>query len=91
MKCGWLKLDKIETDCEKVNLKNIGPTFSSLSLFSLKQVVNNKIRLRNYLCLLFKRDYIFYLIFHSVLMVELIACKKMIQGRMSKNSVTQPL
>ena len=27
MKCGWPKLDKIETDCEKVNLKNRGPTF----------------------------------------------------------------
>ena len=28
MKCGWPKLGKIETDCEKVtNLKNIGPTF----------------------------------------------------------------
>ena len=48
MKCGWPKLDKIETDCEKVNLKNRGPTFS------LKQVVNNKIRLRNHLRLLFK-------------------------------------
>ena len=27
MKCGCAKLDKIETDCEKVNLKNLGPTF----------------------------------------------------------------
>ena len=27
MKCGWLKLDKIEMDCEKVNLTNRGPTF----------------------------------------------------------------
>ena len=54
MKCGWSELEKTETDCEKVNLKNVGPTFSSLSSFSLKQVVNNKIRLRNHLCLLFK-------------------------------------
>ena len=28
MKCAWPKLDKIEKDCEKVNLKNRGPTFS---------------------------------------------------------------
>ena len=27
MKCGWSKLDKIETDYEKVNLKNDGPCF----------------------------------------------------------------
>ena len=27
MKCGWPKLDKIETDCEKINLQNVGPTF----------------------------------------------------------------
>ena len=27
MKCGWSKLDKIDTDCEKVNLKNVGPYF----------------------------------------------------------------
>ena len=25
MKCGWPKLDKIETDCGKVNLKNGRP------------------------------------------------------------------
>ena len=25
MKCGWPELDKIKTDCEKVNLKNLGP------------------------------------------------------------------
>ena len=28
MKCGWPNLDKVETDCEKVNLKNLGPAFS---------------------------------------------------------------
>ena len=27
MKCGWPELDKIETDCEKVNLKNLGAMF----------------------------------------------------------------
>ena len=27
MKCGWLKFDKIETDCKRVNLKSRGPTF----------------------------------------------------------------
>ena len=27
MKCGWPKLDKIETDCEKVNSKNLGQKF----------------------------------------------------------------
>ena len=27
MKYGWPKLGKIETDCEKVNLKNLGQTF----------------------------------------------------------------
>ena len=27
MKCGWPKLDRIEPDCEKVNLKNCGPMF----------------------------------------------------------------
>ena len=27
MKCGWSKLDKIETDCEKFDVKNLGPTF----------------------------------------------------------------
>ena len=40
MNCGWSKLDKIETDYEKGNLKSVGA-------FSLKQVVNNKVRLRN--------------------------------------------
>ena len=40
-------IDKIETDCEDVNLKNIGLIFFKLSPFSLKQVVNNKIRLGN--------------------------------------------
>ena len=54
MKCGWSKLDKIETDCQNVNLKNVGPTFSSLCSFSLRQVANNKIRLRNHLRLQFK-------------------------------------
>ena len=54
MKCGWSKLEKIATDYEKVNLKNVGSTFSSLSSFILTQVVNNKIRLQNHLCLLFK-------------------------------------
>ena len=49
MKCGWSKLDNIKTDCEKINLKKRRPeVFSSLSRFSLKQVVNNKIRLRNH-------------------------------------------
>ena len=33
MKCGLLKFVKIETDCEKVNLKNVGPTF-----FGVKQI-----------------------------------------------------
>ena len=51
MKCGWPNLDKIETDFEKVNLKNLGSTFSSLSPLSLKKVVNSKISLRNHLCL----------------------------------------
>ena len=27
MKFGWSKLDKIEMDCEEINLKNDGPTF----------------------------------------------------------------
>ena len=40
-------MDKIETDCEDVNLKNIGLIFFKLSPFSLKQMVNNKIRLGN--------------------------------------------
>ena len=41
MKCGWSKLDKIETDCEKVNLKNDGLTFFKFKSFCMKQVVNN--------------------------------------------------
>ena len=45
MKCGWSKLHKIETNCEKVNLKNRATAlrFSSLSPINLymKQVVNN--------------------------------------------------
>ena len=34
MKCGWSKLDKIETDCEKINLKNDGPTFFKFKYIS---------------------------------------------------------
>ena len=30
MKCGWPKLDRIETDCEKVNLQTRGPAFFKL-------------------------------------------------------------
>ena len=41
MKCGWSKLDKIETDCENVNLKNDGPMFFKLKSICKKQVVNN--------------------------------------------------
>ena len=85
MKCGWSKLDKIETDCEKVNLKNVGPTFLSLGSFSLKQVVNSKIGLQNHLYLLFKWDSIFYLKFHSRVSSEFM--KKMIQRRIAKNRV----
>ena len=48
MKCGWSKLNKIETDCKKVNLKNIGQMFFNFIPICLKQVVNDKIRLRNH-------------------------------------------
>ena len=41
MKCGWSKLDKIETYCEKFNLKNDGPTFFKFYSICMKQVVNN--------------------------------------------------
>ena len=51
MKCGWPNLDKIKTDCEKVNLKNLGLAFFKFESLSLKQVVNDKISLRNHLCL----------------------------------------
>ena len=43
MKCEWSKLDKIETDYEKVNLKNVGPKFFKFQSVQSKQVVNNKI------------------------------------------------
>lgn len=54
-----VKLDKIGTDGMKVNLKNDGPTFFKFKLFHVN------VMLRNYLCLLYKRDSIFELIFLS--------------------------
>ena len=94
MKFGWSKLDKIEMDCEKINLKNDGPTFfffffffSSLSQFSLKQVII--IRLRNHLCLPFKWDSIFYLIFDSHVWVQ-SSWKNDTGKNGKKNSLTQP-
>ena len=53
MKCGWLKLDKIETDCEKVNLKNRGLMFFKFESVQ-SETSGNKIRLQNHLRLLFK-------------------------------------
>ena len=53
MKCGWSKLDKFEKDCEKVNLKNVGPTFFKLKSVQSETRLQSK-RLRNHLCLLFK-------------------------------------
>ena len=41
MKYRWSKLDTTETDCEKVNLKNDGPTFFMFRPICVKQVVNN--------------------------------------------------
>ena len=38
MTCGWPKLNKIETDCEKVNLKNLGPTFFKLESVQSKTI-----------------------------------------------------
>ena len=36
-KCRWSKLDKIETDCKKVDLKNDGLTFFKFGI-CMKQV-----------------------------------------------------
>ena len=41
MECGWSKYDKIETDCEKANLKNDSPMFFKCKSICMKQVVNN--------------------------------------------------
>lgn len=50
MKCGWSKLDKSETDYEKVNLKNTGPTFFKLKSVQSEtlEVLNDKLRLGNH-------------------------------------------
>ena len=40
MKCGWPKSDKTVTDCEKVNLKNLGPTFFKFE--SLQSEISGK-------------------------------------------------
>ena len=70
LKCGWPKLDKIERIAKRLTWKAVARRFTSLSPFSLKQVVNNKIRLRNHLRLLFKWDSNLYLIFHSHVLVQ---------------------
>ena len=44
MRCEWSTLDKIETDCEKANFKNIAPMFIKFKSIYLKQVVNKKIK-----------------------------------------------
>ena len=41
MKSGWSKSDKIETDCKKVHLKNIGLTVFKFKSVCGKQMVNN--------------------------------------------------
>ena len=83
MKCGWSKLDKIETDCEKANLKNIGLMFFKFKVrFSLKQVVNNKIRLRNQLVTVVRPRCV------SETTFELRARKKNDTGNNRKKSMT---
>ena len=80
MKCGCSKLDKAETDCEKVN--------TCFSPFSLKQVVNNKGTKSSMFATKEMRFHLLLNISLPCLSSELV---KVIQGRMAKTSVTQPL
>ena len=41
MKCGWSKLDKVETDCKKVKLGKQQPDYFKFKSICIKQVVNN--------------------------------------------------
>ena len=70
MKYRWSKLDTTETDCEKVNLKNDGPTFFMFRPICVKQVVNNAYEII-YVCYV-SGIFIFHLIFNPRLSFELI-------------------
>ena len=66
MKCRWSKLDEIEADFEKVNLKNFN------NLFSMKQVVNNEMRVRGHLLVMKVRFYLLLSISFTCLSLQLV-------------------